>query len=100
MDRIGRDCRDRTDDIHLHTVYFLSAINPPRYMVQPRRVAIMPPLRPLAIRLHKADRMHTQRRLQVPIKATLALSLETISRGRENSIIEPEHLLRILHGKV
>jgi hypothetical protein len=28
MDRIGRDCRDRTDDIHLHTVYFLSAINP------------------------------------------------------------------------
>jgi hypothetical protein len=43
-------------------------------MVQPRRVAIMPPLRPLAIRLHKADGMHTQLRF-----------FSTIS-GAENSI--------------
>ena len=34
------------------------------------------------------------------IKATLAPFLETISQGREISIIEPEHLLRVLHGEV
>jgi hypothetical protein len=47
MDRIGRDCRDRTDDIHLHMVYFLSAINPHAHGLELARVGRLPqPCRP------------------------------------------------------